>query len=246
MMLIPQTFSAAQHSWLIALLAGWGMALFGGFLLGPTRHNRRIPRWARLLSSLLLVVAGWSWCRFSGDARAQGYALGIACGMSFGFLGDLFLADVFLTGKKAIMAGMTAFGIGHLCYIAAISQLAARPDLTGVHLWRSLFIFWLLALGGWYVLVFRASPRPGALHWAALPYALLLATTAGLGAGVALRRPALLPLALGTALFLLSDLVLARALFSHREFPLHHDIVWLTYGAGQMLIVFSIGAVLML
>jgi len=245
-MIPPQSFTVCQRIGLILLLSGWGALLFGGFLLAPTRHNRRIPRWARLLSSLLLVAAGWSWWRFSGSAWAQGYALRIACGMSFGLLGDLFLSEMLLVGKKAILAGMTAFGIGHLFYISAILQLAARLNASGVSLWSALFVFWLLGLGGWYVLVFRSSSRPGALHWAALPYALLLATTAGLAAGVSLHSLALFSLALGALLFLLSDLILARALFSHREFPLHHDIVWLTYGTGQMLIVFSIGAALML
>ena len=50
------------------------------------------------------------------------------------------------------------------------------------------------------------------------------------------------PLALGGALFLLSDLILAGDMFSGLYFPLIGDVIWLTYGPAQMLIVYSIGA----
>lgn len=49
-------------------------------------------------------------------------------------------------------------------------------------------------------------------------------------------------LALGGALFLLSDLILAGDMFSDLFFRLIGDVVWLTYGPGQMLIVYSVGA----
>ncbi|MBK7217160.1 MAG: hypothetical protein IPH95_08940 [Candidatus Promineofilum sp.] len=82
------------------------------------------------------------------------------------------------------------------------------------------------------------------IHWIALPYALLLATTAGLATGLALAEGRLAPLALGTALFLLSDLILAGEMFSGLSFPLIDDVIWLTYGPAQMLIVYSVAAVL--
>jgi hypothetical protein len=80
------------------------------------------------------------------------------------------------------------------------------------------------------------------VHWVALPYALLLASTAGLGSGLAIQDRRFIPLALGGALFLLSDLILAGDMFSDLFFRLIGDVVWLTYGPAQMLIVYSIGA----
>ena len=53
-----------------------------------------------------------------------------------------------------------------------------------------------------------------------------------------------IPLALGAALFLLSDLILAGEMFSGLSFPLIGDAIWLTYGPAQMLIVYSVAAVL--
>ncbi|MGQ9887684.1 MAG: lysoplasmalogenase family protein [Aggregatilineales bacterium] len=51
--------------------------------------------------------------------------------------------------------------------------------------------------------------------------------------------------ALGAALFLLSDLTLADQLFSKMRFRCVGDIVWLTDGLGQMLIVFRTGSALL-
>ena len=48
-------------------------------------------------------------------------------------------------------------------------------------------------------------------------------------------------LAIGAGLFLFSDLVLAGELFADYKFKSVGDVVWLTYGPGQMLIVYSIG-----
>jgi hypothetical protein len=51
-------------------------------------------------------------------------------------------------------------------------------------------------------------------------------------------------MAVGAAFFLLSDLILAAHLFNDLFFPLFEDAIWLTYGPGQMLIVYSVGSAL--
>jgi YhhN-like protein len=49
------------------------------------------------------------------------------------------------------------------------------------------------------------------------------------------RRSA--PAAFGGALFLASDLILAGQLFSKLPFPLSGEVIWLTYGPAQALLV---------
>jgi hypothetical protein len=107
------------------------------------------------------------------------------------------------------------------------------------------WIAWLLiGLFGWYFIVFR-SHKPTILHWAALPYSLLLASTAGFATGLALQDSTFITLAIGAALFLLSDLILAAQLFNKFHFPLIGDVIWLTYGPAQMLIVYTLGSALL-
>jgi hypothetical protein len=95
----------------------------------------------------------------------------------------------------------------------------------------------LVAVVGWYGVVVLGSEARD-LVGPALPYSLLLAGTAGITGGLALQDRRLVPLALGAALFLASDLILACELF-RGPFAYDTECVWLTYGPGQMLIVFS-------
>ena len=241
--------SPTQRYWLIGLLILWALLLFGGFIFGNAGEaSRRMPTWTRMASSATLVVAAFSWYFFTRNTPAGGYALLVAIGMTFGFIGDLALAG-FLPGGRNVIAGIVSFGIGHIFYITAMLRFASVAGLTASGpRWAALAVWLLIGLVGWYVVVLRgataAGITPGVVHWIALPYALLLAATAGLGTGLALQDSRFIPLAIGGALFLLSDLILAGDMFSGLTFRLIGDVIWLTYGPAQMLIVYSIGAVL--
>jgi hypothetical protein len=240
--LVTQPWQAAI---LLVLYAVWAVLLFGGFAFGPTTSDRtrRMPTWTRMGSSLTLVMIGWLWYTFTRQSPVGTYALLIAVGMSCGCLGDLFLASV-IPLSEPVLGGLLAFGLGHVVYLVATIFLGNQFGL-GAPLPRfSMLTVWLLiGLAGWYVVILRGH-NPGPLHWAALPYALLLASVAGLFSGLALQSAAFVPAALGAALFLVSDLILANQLFNGRTFPLIGDIVWLTYGPGQALIVASVAGAL--
>ena len=234
-----------QRFWFLSLLVMWAMLLFGGFLVGPTRDQRRIARPARLGSSFLLVVAGWSWVWVTAGSVYAPYALFMAVGITFGLLGDLFFADVLLRSRsKSVMAGMAAFAVGHLFYIAGMAWLVNHWQLDAAMLrWGALLVAWLLGVVGWYGMVRRGREQVSLVHYVALPYALLLATTVGMAVGIALQVSGFWLLAAGALLFFLSDLILAGALFNDLQFPLLHDVVWLMYGPGQFLLVFSVALV---
>lgn len=243
-MLLPY-LTSLQTFWLGALLCLWAALLFGGFIFGKPHagHQGRMPAWTRMASSAVLVIAGWSWWAVSRDTAASPFALLIALGMTLGFVGDLFMARL-LPVKDHVLWGLAAFGLGHVAYIAAgiaygnrAGPAAAGPRLGAWAAWL------LIGLFGWYAAVARGQSRT-ALHWVALPYALLLASTAGVATGLALQNAAFWPMALGAALFLLSDMIIAAQIFSGRTFRLIDDVVWLTYGPGQMLIVYSVAAAL--
>lgn len=230
----------AQRYWLIGLLVLWALLLFGGFLSGAG-SNQRMPTWTRMASSLALVVAAWSWYRFSQSPTTGRFALLIALGMSAGFLGDLFLAG-WLPGGRSVLGGMGAFGLGHIFYIVAILLFSNQNNLDAPGpRWGAVALWALVGLVGWYLVVYRGQ-TPTLLHWAALPYALLLAGTAGFATGLGLQAASFWPLALGSALFLASDLILAAQLFNDFHFPFIGDVIWLTYGPAQMLIVYIVAA----
>ncbi len=234
-----------EQAWLVALLAVWAALLFGGFAFGKlnAEGTHRMPTWTRIVSSLTLVVAAWSWYAFTHDSAVGAYSLFIVVGMSLGCLGDLLLAEM-LPLNQPVLAGIASFGLGHVAYIAAILTFANAHhfDAPGPR-WIAEAAWLLIGLVAWYLIVYRGG-KPTILHYAALPYALLLASTAGFATGLALQASAFVPLAIGAALFLLSDLILAAELFNGRSFPLIGDVIWLTYGPAQALIVYSVSAAL--
>ena len=59
--------------------------------------------------------------------------------------------------------------------------------------------------------------------------------------GLALQIPDFWPLVIAAVLFLFSDTLIGGNWFNDLDFNLLHDVIWLTYGSGQMLIVYSAG-----
>lgn len=229
-----------ERYWITALLIIWAVLLFGGFIFGSSGSGHRMPTWMRMASSATLVIAGISWFLISRNYGVIQYGLLIAIGMAFGFLGDLFLASV-LPGGRSEIGGIAAFAVGHIFYIIAIWRFGSANglDASGAR-WGTLIAWWLITVVAWYFVVYSGA-EGSSLQWVVLPYALLLASTAGLGTGLALQSPMFIPLAVGAGLFLFSDLLLGGMWFADLDFPLIDDVVWLTYGPGQMLIVYSIG-----
>jgi uncharacterized membrane protein YhhN len=230
----------------LLLLLLWGALLFGGFIFGGG-SDRRMPRWTRLTSSLILVILAWSWAAVMPAQPRGNFALLIAVGMTLGFVGDLFMARVFSI-RGHVLAGMGSFALGHVAYIAAGIYLG---NATGLNAPGPRFVAlaaWLLiGAAGWYLVVYRRQ-KPTVMRRAALPYALLLSSTAGIATGLALQEPRLIPFAVGAALFLFSDLLIAAKLFAGRATRGIDidDLIWLTYGPGQMLIVHALPIALLL
>lgn len=225
---------------LIALWLAWAALLFGGFAFGrPAAPGaRRMPTWTRLLSSVALVAAAVVFRANAPDKPALGW---VALGMAFGLLGDLFMARLIVRHSSYVYGGIAAFGVGHLAYLAALLDPPALGLAASGPPWGALLAAWAFGLMVWFFVIWRPAAKRGALHLAALVYALLLSATLGAATGAALTAPAFWPAALGALLFLISDLVLAAGLFNGLKFRGLDDVVWLTYGPGQMLIVFGIG-----
>lgn len=227
---------------LIVLWLLWAGALAAAVLWGNVAgHAAAAPTALRMASSVVLVVtAWWAFGRWRATA-VRWFALAIAVGMTFGTVGDFFNAGLlgFIPLEDPTLGGILAFGLGHVAYIAGCVLLARRAGLTDRRAMIISIVGWqLIALAAWYQIAMLGTERRP-LVWPALPYSLLLAGTAGVTAGLALQEARLFPLALGAALFLTSDLILAFELF-RGPFAYDTESVWLTYGPGQMLIVFSI------
>ncbi|MBK8026484.1 MAG: hypothetical protein IPK19_35130 [Chloroflexi bacterium] len=235
----------------IILLIVWAVLLFGGYIFGrPNREEgRRMPLWTRMGASLTLTAAAWLWRARAKDEppAVRRLLTSLATGMSLSTIGDFFMARLIVPGDNAVLGGMASFGLGHIAYSLGILRFGNDNRLTR-HRLPALMGWWLFGLASWLKIVWLPSSRREASHTvmdaAALPYALLLATTAGAATGLALNQRRFSGLASGGVLFLLSDLILAGSIFSKWVFAGISDLIWLLYSPGQMLIVYTASVVL--
>jgi len=225
---------------------------FVRFPYDPERLGRMPQAWQLPQSALLVVFALILLLVYS---RITSYSVLlpylILAGMSAGLCGDLFMADVFKQ-KDHVRNGMIAFAAGHMCYMLAFREISVQGRLDRLDYYViAAVLLYIVALILWFKLI--RTPQRSPLEYAALVYALFLATMAAYAWGLELHaltyqtgdtsqtslweRLALLPLALGGTLFLLSDTLIAMRLFANRSFPYMGDVIWTTYILAQILIV---------
>jgi uncharacterized membrane protein YhhN len=224
---------------LLAFAMAWGNLGHG--------HSSLPATWGRMGASLALVAAaavGYFQWRGTGAGR---FICLIAVGMALGTLGDFFNASLLnklVPLPDPVLGGMASFGLGHIAYIWACFEAARQAGLHNRRVRNLSLNAWLLiATIGWYAIVYLgATEKTQPLVFPALPYSLLLASTAGFATGLAVQSRAFSLMAVGAALFFLSDMLLAIGLF-RGSLPHSTEWVWLTYSPGQMLIVFGALAV---
>jgi hypothetical protein len=214
----------------------WAAALGLGFL--PT-VSPPLSTYLRVGSSCVLVAAAWigAWRLRSWETR--GILELIALGMTLGCLGDAWaLVPEGLIPVHRLIPAMVLFGLGHVAYITAFLE-ARRPELVRTpRLDPLVWGLWLsVVLIAWQFSV-NVSPAPMPLRWSALAYSSLLGSTAAVSSALAVEQPRYRLAALGAALFLASDIVLAVQSF-RGPFPFDTDLCWAAYGPGQMLIVYG-------
>ncbi len=185
---------------------------------------------AKLAASAAFLVVGAS------VAGAHPFARWMLVGLGFGAIGDVLLLG---RGSRAFLAGLVAFLLGHLAYIAgaaALVPVGEWPDAAGAYAALP------LAAGG--AALAWMWPRLGALRVPVIAYAATIAATV-VGAIAAFRADALPApqrtlLLAGAVLFFVSDLAVARDRFVARGFV---NRLWglPAYYAGQLLIAWAIG-----
>ncbi len=237
--------SATSASVVPRLVTGlWGVwaVLLAVGLAADVAERPGLSEIGRLGSSVILVLAGWAWAHACRSSAASVYAMRIALGMTCGAMGDFFMAGrlSMIPLPNPVLGGMASFGLGHILYIAAC--LRARRDaglMSNRAMGMSVVIWQAFSAAGWYVVVWPSGDESTQmLIWPALAYSALLAGTAGVATGLAVQDRRFCLLSIGAGLFLISDLVLAWALF-RGTFPYRTLAVWSCYGVGQMLIVYA-------
>lgn len=174
---------------------------------------------------------------FSVAALALGgVALGaphwIVAGLALGAVGDFALTR---SGARAFLAGMGAFGLGHLAYAVGFWQMGQGVAPLAWAAWGMMAALVLLVAGTEVWL----APFTRALRWPVRLYGIVI----GVMAGTVLLLPpgpGHWALRIGAILFVLSDTLLAIRLFRARRPGLVWVLsvaLWPAYWLGQALIL---------
>lgn len=172
--------------------------------------------------ALALPLGGWFWL--------------IPLGLALGALGDLMLA---MGGVKRFLAGVAAFGLGHLAYAGGFLWRSGELGFDGLGLAEGLALVGLLAL--LLSTELWLAPRTGDLRQPVRGYVGLI----GLLGMAAVLMPAHAGqgvVRLGAVLFILSDLMLALQLFVVTSVTRKRRLalaLWPAYWLGQALIAFG-------
>ncbi|MFJ8886511.1 lysoplasmalogenase [Streptomyces sp. NPDC102402] len=157
---------------------------------------------------LMLLLAAY--------AAARGGPRLLIAALLCGWAGDVLLMP---DAESAFLAGMGFFAVGHVCYLALFGRAPVRP-VTGLAYAVVLVVFVVLLWPG----------LPGGLRVPLAGYSLLLTA-------MAWRAGVLGPhAALGGALFLFSDALIATGIAEWPQLPAHDFWVMLTYLAAQYLL----------
>ncbi len=206
--------------------------LFGAALASALLNlaaEYRGPRWLvyvtkPLTTTLLLLAAA---AVHVGDPP---YQIAIVAGLACSLAGDVFL----MLPRDHFVAGLASFLCAHVAYIVAFTRgaaLGARPLLAIPYAVAAACVLALL----W--------PRLGRLRAPVVVYVaalVMMAWQAAARAAIDDRRAAYAA-ALGAALFVVSDAMLAIARF-RRPFCAAQAVVMSTYVAAQALIAYSVVA----
>lgn len=148
-------------------------------------------------------------------------------------LGDLLLAG---PGQKRFLAGVAAFAIAHGAYVPLFTAMGAWTE--PLPLWRLLLMAALVVVAA--SLLFGVLwKRLGAMAWPLTGYFVIILAM-GLSAWALPLTDAALIVAVGSTLFMISDMVLGWEMFVLEDGAprrkLTGPIVWFCYYGGQALI----------
>jgi uncharacterized membrane protein YhhN len=177
-----------------------------------------------LLAVLLVTLPGGAWFWL------------VPLGLALGALGDLCLA---LKGERVFLAGVAAFGFGHLAYAGGFLLRSAEIGFDGIGIGEAVILGGLLCLLAstevW------LAPRTGTLRGPVRGYVALIGVM-GLAALLLPAQAGQGLLRLGATFFIASDLMLALQLFVVRDPGARRGLslaLWPAYWGAQALIAWG-------
>ena len=213
-------------------IATFACAVACGILVVSEVHADRVGRiGAKIIASAAFVAVG----ALAAAAHDTAFARWVLGGLVLGAIGDVCLLG---GGRRAFLAGLGAFLLGHIAYVVAIATTLPPERWLGA---AGVLAAAPIVVGG--VLLAWLWPRLGGMRAPVIAYvativAMVVGAFAAMRSGVAPVR-----LAAGAALFFASDIAVAHNRFVATTFA---NRAWAklvglpAYYAAQLMIAWSI------
>ena len=207
--------------------------MFGLFLTFELRRNYLIALYFKGITSLTFIMLALSFLFQSGSLGP--FALFILIGLTFGLLGDIYLALRPLREPKEnetiIILGISVFSLGHISYLIALSLLDQFSVLS--------ICFGILMMFGVILLSRLMKFQMGRTKYFNYAYAALIFTMIGQSIVYVMNGGPVF-LMLGACLFGVSDLVLAPIYYKQMNQKWMIALNLITYYLAQVLIAASL------
>lgn len=225
---------------LILLWLAWASFFFGSILaaLFGVISKTGVQN-CFLVSAVILSLTAWIVYALAGrGGRAALFSAMIAVGVTFGTLADLYggLPSLQFVSDYLVVI-IPLFMLGHFAYLTAVFSTWRRMGGKGKKAWwTAITAFMVLGVIAWMSIVTTGEQKQY-IVWPTLAYSLVLTATVGSMCGLFFTDRRFFAMACGGLSFLVSDGVLGMIEFHGFSHLL--PAVLLTYGCGQMLIVFG-------
>lgn len=220
-----------------ALIAAWGIGQVLGLFTRaePEDGMTRMPVSTKIETMLIAIMVAVLW--LAEGNRQSLYGILILLGLIAGFTGDLIMARV-IPLKHRLTGSMAAFAVNIVLIIAAA---AVAVDIFTLEFVLVVLAGGIVGLAAWWFLLYDVT-QSRAIRIGSLIYSMLMLAAIALTVYVPIMfEPGFMVLLSGVLLFASSDVILSQNLLHSQYFPWLHEIVWLLYSAGQLVIAFSIG-----
>ena len=204
------------------LMTVLAIAAAAAFILVHEKGMESLKLPFKTAASLCFTVLGVV-CLTKSDASVYGVLVVIA--LAFGCIGDIFL-QIPKGGDKCFIAGLIAFLLGHLLYIAAFF---AETGLVWVQP-----VVTILLLSAVYALLKLLKADFGSKKRLVCAYAVVIAVMMGCAFSVSALA------CVAAALFVVSDLVLALILFAGKTRKGMALLNLVTYYSAQIMLALSV------
>ena len=188
----------------------------------------------KVMTSMGFCTVGW--LRY-GRSCKKDIDIFFLVALGFSLLGDIFLA---LNGDIFFLAGVCAFGMTHVLYLAGFLKIN-KSQMTRVNVVGSVLVFI-----GLIPVLFTAGLKYGDMFPAVVGYSMIISVMTGSSLSV-IRVPQYERvgqwLIIGSFLFVVSDIMLVFYLFAVQQVLDRQVVNWVLYYVAQFMFAFSIAGV---